>query len=94
MKVGRDQDLALVRVLLERDRERDPLVSHLRVLPPPNQSNHPLLGSLERPQEVCRGQDQDQIPVPPLDTCRGRHQDPCLDHQSDHLRQCRVSPGS
>ena len=97
MKVERDQDLALAKALLEKDRERDPLVSLLRVLPPPNRPKHPR-GSLDHPPEVYRGQDQDQIPVPQSDTCRGRHQDPCqdlyLDHQSDHLRQCRVSPGS
>ena len=79
MEKDRDLALALVRALLERDRERDPLVSLLRVLPPPNQPNP--LGSLERPPEVCRGRGQDQIPDPPLDTCQGRPQDPCQDPQ-------------
>ena len=97
MKGEKDQDLALVKALLERDREKDPLASLLRVLPPPNRPEHPR-GSLDRPLEVCRGQDQDQNPGPPLDTCRGRPQDPCqdpyLDHQSDLLLQCRVRSGS
>ena len=100
IKAERDRGRAPLRALQVKSRGMGPLVSLLLVPPQPNQQN--LLGSLDRPPEVCQGRGQDQFPDHPSDMCRGRHQghcqDPCPDPyqdlQSDHLLLCRVSSPS